>query len=177
VEFTWIGPTPFFDNNSFNNTTDSHALNLTVSVDRPTFINFLNANRTFFMNSQWFFQYLTDYNTGFFSTGPFNALFTFAIFTGYYQDRLLPQVVTVYDFRSQSGGFLPQVSYRFTEAFSITVGVSFFIGRSERIVMPLNGIGPTANRAGENAYTDGTERLLSLIRGRDEAFMRIRWTF
>jgi hypothetical protein len=177
LEFTWIGATPFFDNNAYDSTTSSQAFNLTVSVDRPTFINFLNANRTFFMNSQWFFQYLTNYNSAFFTSGPFNVLFTFAVFTGYYQDRLLPQVVTVYDFRSQSGGFLPQISYRFTESFSITLGVSFFIGRGERIVMPVNGIAPTQNRAGPHAYQDGTERLLSLIRNRDEAFMRIRWTF
>ncbi|MDJ0848696.1 MAG: hypothetical protein QNK04_09985 [Myxococcota bacterium] len=177
VEFTWIGPRPFLDNDSFRNSSKSHTFNLTVSVDRPTFINFLNANRTFFMNTQWFFQYLPSWDDNFISDGPFNALFTFAVFTGYYQDRLLPQVVTVYDFRSQSGGFLPQVSYRFTEAFSITIGVSFFIGRAQRIRMPVNGFAPTANRAGPQAYTDGVERLLSLIRNRDEAFMRIRWTF
>ncbi|MHC4507233.1 MAG: hypothetical protein ACYTFI_28505, partial [Planctomycetota bacterium] len=151
VEFTWIGPRPFLDNNALDNTTSSHTLNLTVSVDRPTFINFLNANRTFFMNTQWFFQYLPQHEVSFPGQGPFNALFTFAVFTGYYQDRFLPQVVTVYDFRSQSGGFLPQISYRFTEAFSITFGVSFFIGRGERVVMPLNGFAPAANRAGGNA--------------------------
>jgi hypothetical protein len=43
--------------------------------------------------------------------------------------------------------------------------------------MPVRGISPTVNRAGIHAYQDGTERLLSLIRGRDEAFMRLRWTF
>ena len=99
------------------------------------------------------------------------------MFTGYYQDRFLPQVVTVYDFRSQSGGFLPQISYRFNEAFSITFGVSFFIGHGQRVTMPLNAFAPAANRAGENAYTDGFESFISLIRKRDEAFMCIRWTF
>ena len=66
VEFTWIGATPYLDSNSYETgITDSDSLNLTVSVDRPTFINFLNANRTFFFNTQWFFQYLTNYNSGF----------------------------------------------------------------------------------------------------------------
>jgi hypothetical protein len=177
MEFTWIGNVPFLDNNSINQITNSQALNLTVSVDRPTFINFLNANRTFFMNSQWFFQYLTNYNKGFGSSGPFNVLFTFAVFTGYYQDRLLPQFVSVYDFRSQSGGFLPQLTYRFNEAFSVTFGISWFIGRGEFVPMPVRGFAPTGNRAGPHTYEDGTERLLSLIRHRDEAFMRVRWTF
>jgi hypothetical protein len=177
MEFTWIGDIPFIDNSSLNAISDSGALNLTVSVDRPTFINFLNANRTFFMNTQWFFQYLTDYKKGFTSQGPFNVLFTFAVFTGYFQDRFLPQLVTVFDFRSQSGGFLPSISYRFTEAFSVTLGVSFFIGRKEYVEMPVRGFAPYGNRAGPRAYQDGADQLLALIRKRDEAFLRVRWTF
>jgi len=178
VEFTWIAATPWVDNNSMTSTTESDAINLTVSIDRPTFINFLNANRTFFFNTQWFFNYLPNYNKGFTSFGnPFNVLFTFAVFTGYYQDRLLPQLVTVYDFSSQSGGFLPQLGYRFTEAFSVTFGVSFFIGKNEYVPMPIRGFAPRANRAGPHKYQDGVNRLLANFMRRDEAWMRLRWTF
>jgi len=169
---------PFINNDSMNYISDSQSLNLTISVDRPTFINFLNANRTFFFNSQWFFQYLMNYDKGFATTtGPFNVLFTFAFFTGYFQDRLLPQMVTVYDFRSQSGGFLPSIEYRFNERFSVTFGISYFIGRGQYIPMPLRGLSPVTNRSGKHAYEDGAEFLISNIRNRDEAFLRIRWTF
>jgi len=178
VEFTWFGDMPFMNNNSWDVITDSQTLNLTISVDRPTFINFLNANRTFFFNTQWFFQYLLDYDKGFTSTtGPVNVLFTFAFFTGYYQDRLLPQMVTVYDFRSQSGGFLPSIQYRFDEAFSVTFGLNYWIGRGQYVPMPLRGLAPTTNRAGAHAYEDGSEFLISNFRQRDEAYLRIRWTF
>ena len=177
MEFTWMGDVPVLDNDKFDNTTDSQTFNLTVSVDRPTFINFLNANRTFFMNSQWFFQYLPDYEDSFTGNGPLNVLFTFAVFTGYYQDRLLPQFVSVYDFGSRSGGILPSIGYRFTEAFSVTMGVQLFFGRGEFTDMPITGFAPKTNRAGSNAYRDGTENLLSLVRRRDEAFLRVRWTF
>ncbi|MGI9589926.1 MAG: hypothetical protein ACR2P8_01055, partial [Myxococcota bacterium] len=177
MEFTYIGKVPFIDNDSLTNVTDSSAVNLTVSVDRPTFINFLNANRTFFMNTQWFFQYLPKHSKNFTAPGPFNALFTFAVFTGYYQDRLLPQFVAVYDFRTSSGGFLPQLSYRFTEAFSMTFGVSWFIGKNDFVSMPINGFAPETNRAGRRAYQNGNQQLLNLIRRRDEAFLRLRWTF
>ncbi|NIW37438.1 MAG: hypothetical protein GWN32_13240 [Gemmatimonadetes bacterium] len=178
MEFTWIGDMPFMNNNSYDILTDSQTLNLTISVDRPTFINFLNANRTFFFNTQWFFQYLPDYDKGFTgTTGPFNVLFTFAVFTGYFQDRLLPQMVTVYDFRSQSGGFLPHVQYRFNERFSVTIGINYWIGRGQYIPMPMRGLAPVSNRAGPHAYEDGTEFLISNFRHRDEAYMRIRWTF
>ena len=100
VEFTYIEDIPFINNDSFVGVSDSDALNLTVSVDRPTFINFLNPNRTFFFNSQWFVSYLTDWDDGYTVNGPWNVLFTFAMFTGYFQDRVQPQFVTVYDFRS-----------------------------------------------------------------------------
>jgi hypothetical protein len=178
VEFTWIGKQPWGDNNSLSNTTLSDTFNLTISVDRPTFINFLNANRTFFFNTQWFFNYIPEHGKGFTQfRHPFNVLFTFAVFTGYYQDRFLPQIITVYDFGSHSAGVLPQLQYRFTEAFSVTFGVSFFFGRGEFVPMPVRGFAPDANRAGPNAYQDGVLRLLALISRRDEMWMRLRWTF
>jgi hypothetical protein len=177
MEFTWFGPISFVNNDDFRNVSDSHVFNLTVSVDRPTFINFLNANRTFFMNTQWFFQYIPDWDDAFTGTGPFNVLFTFAVFTGYYQDRLLPNFVTVYDFRSQSGGVLPSLQYRFTEAFSLTVGINLFWGRGELRDMPVRGFAPSVNRADDHIYKDGTENVLSVIRNRDEAYFRLRWTF
>ena len=63
-------------------------------------------------------------------------LFTFAMFTGYFQDRVQPQFVTVYDFRSRSGGLLPSLQYRFTESFSVTIGMLYFFGRTELKDMP-----------------------------------------
>jgi hypothetical protein len=178
MEFTWIGATPYIDADDFEDgLTDSDSLNLTISVDRPTFINFLNANRTFFFNTQWFFQYLTNYSDSFSSNGPFNVLFTFAVFTGYFQDRLLPTMVSVYDFRSRSGGFLPSITYRFNEAFSITTGVNLFWGRVQYKDMPVRAFAPTSNRAGTHAYEDGTEQVLGVIHRRDEVFLRLRYTF
>ena len=177
VEFTWIEDIPFTDNDNPQGITRSDAYNLTVSVDRPTFINFLNPNRTFFFNSQWFFNYRPSYNNGFTSNGPVNVLFTFAMFTGYFQDRVMPQLVTVYDFHSQSGGILPNLSYRFTEAFSVTVGMLYFFGRTQLKDMPVNELGPPSNRTGEKVYETGVDNVLSVIRKRDEVFMRLRWTF
>jgi hypothetical protein len=179
VEFTWVAKQYFFDNNDFDdNVAESDVLNLTVSVDRPTFINFLNQNRTFFINSQWFFQYITDYRSGFTFNGPLNVLFTVAIFTGYFQDRLNPQLVTVYDFGSRSGALFPSVTYRFTEAFSAGVGLGFFFGRTQIVDMPQRAFPPAANRAGgASGYHDGVDNMLSLLRDKDEVWMKLRWTF
>ncbi len=177
MEFTWIEGVPQVDNNSWDLTSKTNDFNLTLSVDRPTFINFLNANRTFFINSQWFFQYREGYNHGMTTNGPFNVLATLAFFTGYFQDRLNPSMIFVYDFGSVSGAALPQVNYRFSEAFSVTVGASMFMGRQEFVDMPVNGVAPAAPRTGPWAYKDAIEPALSIVRDRDEVFMTLRYTF
>ena len=175
-EFTWIKGLPFTNHDEFSNTSGADTYNLTISVDRPTFINFLNQNRTFFFNSQWFFQYVSGYETGFTSNGPWNVLATFTVTTGYFQDRLLPGVTFVYDVKSNSGAALPEVTYRFTENFSATVGLAGFFGRYQRKAASLyqNALD---NRAGRGAYTTWAENGLSAIRERDELWLRVRYTF
>jgi hypothetical protein len=176
LEFTWIEGVPFSNNNVYDGNTEADTFNLTLSVDRPTFINFLNQNRTFFFNSQWFFQYVEDYVHGFTSNGPWNILATFTVTSGYFQDRLLPGVTFVYDFQSNSGAALPVVTYRFTENFFATFGVAGFWGRYEHKPAPLI---PTAlpDRVGEGANKSFVENGLSAVRERDEIFLRVRYTF
>jgi hypothetical protein len=145
-------------------------------VDRPTFVNFLNQNRTLFINSQWFFQYVNGYERGFTSNGPWNVLATFTVSTGYFQDRLLPSVTLVYDFGSVSGGILPEITYSFTANFSASVGLAGFWGSFQKRVPPLyqNALDP---RVGRGAYNSFVENGLSAIRERDELWLRIRYTF
>jgi hypothetical protein len=150
--------------------------NLTISVDRPTFVNFLNANRTFFINTQWFFQYIDGYGRAFTNNGPLNVLAVLTINTGYFDDRLQPALTLVYDFGSNSAAVLPQVTYRYTSNFSATFGLAVFEGRQEPRQMAFV---PTvlSNRVGRHAYQDFVENGLSAVRDRDEIFMRIRYTF
>ncbi len=177
-EFTWIEGVPTTDADSFSGHSKTDNFNLTVSVDRPTFINFLNANRTFFINSQWFFQYRKDLRKSHVATGPFNAFFTFAVNTGYFQDRLLPSVVFVYDIHSNSGAVLPQITYRFNEAFSLTFGLGIFEGRFKQAPASVNDPGDGASlRIGKHRNKQFFEPGLSVIRERDEIFMRLRYTF
>jgi len=177
IEFTWIDGVPFVDNDSPSGVSKSDTLNLTLSIDRPTFIRFLNPHRTFFFNTQWFVNYVPNYGRGFTSNGPINALFTFTAFTGYYQDRMMPQLVTLYDVRSRSGGIVPSLEYRFTDAFSVNVGLLYFFGRTQLVDMPLREFAPASNRVGADAYKAGVDNAFSAIRRRDEIFMRLRWAF
>lgn len=100
----------------------------------------------------------------------------FTIQTGYFDDRLLPGMSLVYDKRSNSGAFLPQVQYRYTAEFSVTFGVALFMGREEPRPAALTPVG-LGNRAGRHAYDDFVENGLSAVRDRDEIFLRLRYTF
>jgi hypothetical protein len=177
MEFTWVEGERFADNGAFDGVSESDTLNLTVSVDRPTFIHFLNPNRTFFFNTQWFVNYIPDHAEGYTTTGPVNLLFTFSVSTGYYQDRLLPSFTTIHDVRSASGAAMPSLTYRYTESFSVTVGMLYFWGRTELRDMPIRDLAPAVNRTGRHAYKVGVENGLSQARRRDELYLRVRWTF
>jgi hypothetical protein len=179
VEFTWVKDLHVGNNDEMDGLTDGIDLyRLTISVDRPTFVNFLNANRTFFINTQWFFQYTDDFQESF--TGPsyqWDIFGVLAISTGYFQDRLLPSLTMVYFVRNNSLAFLPQITYRFTENFQATFGLAAFAGREQEIDMPINGLAPVSERFGRNAYKSFIEPGLAVVRERDELFLRIRYTF
>jgi hypothetical protein len=177
IESTWIEGNQFEDHDSVSGLSTSSTLNLTVSVDRPTFINFLNRGRTFFFNSQWFFQYVPGYHSGFVSTGPFNVLATFHVDTGYFRDRLLPAITIVYDLKSHSGAILPELAYRFTENLSATISLNLFSGRFQKVTPPLYSVADFPYRAGRDQKWDWTEQGLSPVRDNDEIALRLRYTY
>jgi hypothetical protein len=177
IEFTWIEDVPFEDADDPEGITKADQYNLTVSVDRPTFIHFLNPNRTFLFNTQWFVNYVPEATDSFTANGPVNVFFTFAVSTGYFQDRMIPELLTVYEIDSRSGGIMPSLQYRMTESLSVTVGVLWFFGRTQLTDMPVREVAPVVNRTGHNAYRVGVENGLSGIRKRDEVFMRLRYSF
>jgi len=177
IESSWIQGQRFNDVNEMSGISQSDTFNLTVSVDRPTFINFLNSQRTFFINTQLFFQYVPGYKRGFTTNGPWNMLGTLTVNTGYFSDRLQPAVTFIYDQQSNSGGILPKITYRFTSDFSVTIGTNFFFGRFELRDSPLNPVASVDNQVGSDAYHQGVENALSQVRDRDEVFLRLRYTF
>jgi hypothetical protein len=174
-EFTWVHGAPFASNRSADLLQEADVLNLTISVDRPTFIHFLNQNRTFFLNTQIFFRYIVGYDSSFDVNGPFSALGTFTVATGYFQDRLLPAVTWVHDVGSGSGGLVGQITYRFSEAFSATVGALSFYGQPQENHLPFNPIAlpDTQTRFESQTRFEG----LSAITEREELFLRLRYTF
>ncbi|HME73789.1 MAG TPA: hypothetical protein VKM54_28585, partial [Myxococcota bacterium] len=178
IEASWTPGQLFADSETANGLARSDRFALTISIDRPTFVNFLNQSRTFFFNMQWFLQYLSSYQggypSGFQENGPFTALGTFTIQTGYFQDRLQPALTLVYDVDSASGGVIFETAFRFTSNFSLTLGMNGFYGQPQSWSRYL-GVGAV----GESNQTWTTEKFdgLNPVRERDELFARLRYTF
>jgi hypothetical protein len=175
VEFTHANDVLYADNGSIDGLRELDEFNLTVSVDRPTFINFLNQNRTFFINSQLFVSYLRGYQKTMLADGPYTALLLVNADTGYFQDRFLVGAAVVYDFRSNSGAFLPSVQYRFTENFSLTIGAAVLAGHWERREMGINQFSAQSDvNLNDNVYV---ENGISPVRDLDNFFLRLRYTY
>jgi len=168
IEATWVNDELVGDNDSRTLHSESDIYNLTISFDRPTFVNFLNENRTFIFNSQHFIQYQAD-------RGSPTLLSTATVVTGYFQDRLFTQLTAVHDFDSASGAIILNLTYRFSSNFSTTLGLAGFYG------------GPGLNRAAafpiqlRNDGGDFKDRSsfsgLSILKDRDELSWQIRYTF
>jgi len=177
VEFSWVSAVPYADSLSPTGLGWSDELSLAISVDRPTFVSLLNASRTLYLNTQWFFRYLVDYEQGFHANGPVDVFFTVQLATSYFQDRLQPALTSLYDFRSRSGGIAPSLQVRLAESLSLTVGMLHFFGRTQFRDLPVRDIRPASNQVGRHAYRVAVENGLAELRGRDEFFLRLRWAF
>ncbi|MDJ0866580.1 MAG: hypothetical protein QNK03_10760 [Myxococcota bacterium] len=177
VEATWFHDQPFQRSDSRRGWVERDVYNVTISIDRPTFIDFLNQNRTFFFNSQWFIRVIDDYRDGkvFAADGPISALATFTVATGYFQDRLLPSLTFVHDISSTSGALIGQLTYRFSQDFSITVGGAGFYGQARQEPTPLSP--PLVQNQGGSYRARTRYQGLSPIAERDELFLRLRYTF
>jgi hypothetical protein len=155
---------------------EADVLNVTVSIDRPTFIRFLNPNRTFFLNTQIFLRYIAGHDPSFDVNGrPSAALGTFTVATGYYQERLLPAATSVHDVRSGSGPLVGQIGYGFSEAFSTTVGLLAFYGQPDDNQLPMHPIALPDTQPDFDART--RYESLSAISEREELFLELRYTF
>jgi hypothetical protein len=166
----------------YDGLSQSDEMVLSISVDRPTFFNFLNPNRSFFMNLQMFVRYLPNYEGGqrnydgmYGSAGndiTGNIVFTF--FTGYFQDRLAPRVSILYAPWESQGAVITGLSYRWNDAFSTSIGYTQFFGhiyKQQGPYFPISQYGATED------YYGPVTRGVAPVLYRDQAELRIRYTW
>jgi hypothetical protein len=182
IEYSWMANKLFPNTFEYDglSTSDEHVLS--ISVDRPTFFNFLNPNRSFFLNLQMFLRYLPGYEGGkrngdgmYGSAGAQvtgNIVFTF--FTGYFQDRLSPRVSILYAPWESQGAVITGLSYRWNDAFSTSIGYTNFFGhlyKQQGAYFPISQYGSVQD------YNGPVLRGVAPVLYRDQADLRIRYTW
>lgn len=120
---------------------ESDVLRWVVGWDRPTYIRWLNPNRTFLLSGQIFGQHLLDHETqksvlgeqiGF-QDWKSSFIGTF-LFQGFYaNDRILPRVITAYDFRARAAVLAPGIDYLISDSLRLIVGANIKLGSGRRV--------------------------------------------
>ena len=182
IEFSWMANKLIPNNTEYSGLSQTDELVLSISVDRPTFFNFLNPNRSFFLNLQMFLRYLPDYEGGrgnfdgnyAAAGGPLTGNVAFTFFTGYFQDRLAPRVTILYAPWESQGALITGLTYRWNDAFSTSIGFTQFFGhvyKQQGAYFPISQYGST------EAYTSPVFRGVAPVIDRDLAELRIRYTW
>jgi len=182
VEFSWLANKLFANSLEYDGLSQSDELVLSISVDRPTFFNFLNPNRSFFLNLQMFLRYLPGYEGGrpnndgnYAAAGaPLTGNVALTLFTGYFQDRLSPRVTLLYAPWESQGALIMGLSYQWTDGFSTSIGYTQFFGHVYDQQSPYF---PVAQYGSVADYTRPVQRGVATVLYRDQAELRIRYSW
>jgi len=183
IEFSWMARKLFSNSLTYSGLSQSDEMVLSISVDRPTFFNFLNPNRSFFLNLQMFIRYLPNYvgsksaHDGMYAAvgGQFSGNVVFTFFTGYFQDRLAPRVSILYAPLESEGAIITGLSYRWNDAFSTTLGYSNFFGH---VYTSQGAYFPVAQYTSpEQINNNSVFRGVAPVINRDQAELRFRYTW
>ena len=111
----------------------SDVVRFSLGLDRPTFIRFLNKNRTFFLSAQIFDTWYLDHEGGGtdgFFVDDHNLLYTFFWQTQYRRDTIVPSGFFVWEDASDTWVFGANVQWLINNHWSIKGGVHL-VGRDE----------------------------------------------
>lgn len=103
-----------------------------IGFDRPTFVPFINPNRTTLFSAQLFYQHIFDHQEEQRAGGMVgmpdwkdNVIGTLLIKAFLVNDRLSPQLIMARDFKAHAWVASPQVEWSMTDALKLVVGGNF----------------------------------------------------
>lgn len=124
---------------------ESDVVRWVIGWDRPTFIPFLNKNRSFLISAQLFGQHLLDHEEASVNSAGIptlrkigmpdwenNYIFTLLIQGNYMNDRITPQIITAWDFSARSGAVAPTVTWKPDNNWVVTAGFNIKWGEGAR---------------------------------------------
>ena len=143
VELAFTNGEEFADTSKPRLFSESNVIRWVVGWDRPTYIRFLNQNRTFLLSAQIFGQHLLNHEYGEspisgahigFVDWEYNFIGTF-LFQGFYMnDRLQPRLIQAYDVRAQAYVVSPGIDWLITNNWRMTFAANLKFGRGRNIV-------------------------------------------
>ena len=118
---------------------ESDVVRYVVGWDRPTFIPFLNKNRSFLISAQLFGQHILDHELEDRPLGKIgipdwenNWIGTLLVKGFYKSDRVSPQVIAAYDVRAQAAAVAPSLDWLISDRWRLTVGANLKLGTGAR---------------------------------------------
>ncbi len=144
VEFAYTDGEEFADTSKPRLFSESNVIRWVVGWDRPTYIRFLNPNRTFLLSAQMFGQHLLDHerfqspdglgaNIGF-QDWDHNFIMTF-LFQGFYMnDRLQPRIIQAYDIRAKAYVVSPGIDWLISDSWRMTFAANLKFGSARNSV-------------------------------------------
>lgn len=102
-----------------------------IGVDRPTFIPFINPNRTTLISAQLFYQHIFDHESRRMPGGQVgmpdwkdNYIGTLLIKSFVMNDRVSPTLILARDFRARAWAIAPSVEWNVTDDLKLTFGAN-----------------------------------------------------
>ncbi len=179
---------------------ESDVIRFSIGMDRPTFIKFLNPNRTFFLSAQIFHTYYLGWEGGpshGFLNDRHSWIYTFFAQGQYMRDRLTPQGFIVWD--QTSNGWIAgmQIQYLFNNNWSAMFGGNFtWSGRRQEAhdngaftafntgfsgnaaAGGPNAAGcPSCGRVKQRTFFGDAQNGAAALRKNDEFFFRVQYQF
>ncbi len=142
VELAHTSGEEFADTSASDLNSESDVIRWVVGWDRPTYIRWLNPNRTFLLSAQIFGQHLLDHKSishpisgqqiGFQDWK--NGYIGTFLFQGFFRnDRVLPRIIAAYDFRAKAAVLGPGVDYLISDNLRLIFGANIKLGTGARV--------------------------------------------
>lgn len=153
-----------------------------IGVDRPTFIRWLNPNRSFFLSAQAFGTHLPDARGGRFGIpngANDNFIFTFFVQNQYLRDQLVFLLFGAYGTTGNDGTTGGNAEYLITNNWSVQLGATAFLGvRREHSLGPFGGFTGDGRPVSETGFGIGHMQAGGSERNQmDEFWGRVRYRF
>lgn len=181
IESSYTFDEPVQNTRKANWMDESDVVRFSLGMDRPTFIPFLNANRTFFLSAQIFDTYYLDHEQGQgdgYIVGEHNFIYTLFAQTQYMRDQLIPNGFLVWEEESDSWVSGITTEYLFNNHWSIKGG-AYFIWGGDKV---KHDVGPFTSFTLDGNYAQDTvfgyaRQGIGALRDTDEVFVSVRYQF